>query len=71
MEKIAQTQNSRQSQIEEILSITDRRTRSRAIVEHTRQLKAASRARVQAMLLADGFTPRSLHHVSRQARRAA
>lgn len=71
MKKIAQTQNPRQSQIEEILSITDPRTRSRAILEHTRRLVAESRARVQAMLLADGFTPRSLRRTSRQARRAA
>ena len=42
-------------------------TESKAILEHTRRLMAESRAPVQAMVLADGFTPRSL----RQARRLA
>lgn len=66
MEKIANPTGTGQPEIDAILEIPSRCARSRAILEHTRQLKAASRARVQAMLLTDGFTPRSLRQVTRR-----
>lgn len=69
MEKIVNPTRTDQAEIDAILEIPNRRARSRAILEHTRRLKAESRTRIQALLLADGFTPRSLR--PQQARRAA
>lgn len=69
MEKIANPTRTGQAKIDAILEIPNRRARSRAILEHTRCLKAESRARVQQMLIEAGFIPRSLRH--RMERRAA
>lgn len=67
MEKIANPTRTSQAELDTILEIPNRRARSRAILEHTRRQMAESRTRVQAMLLADGFTPRSLRQAMRSA----
>ncbi len=67
MEKIANPTRTSQAELDAILEIPNRPARFRAILEHTRRQMAESRSRVQALLLADGFTPRNLRQTNRLA----